>query len=353
MGDSRQCLFSFGVIADVQYADKDDNWNYHETFMRYYRGAVDGLMEAVKAWNGDEDIEFIVNLGDIIDGFNTRTNNSDNAMTLVVSELNKFTRGPVYNVIGNHEHYNFDRLTIYERLNAAPKGSPYYQFQPHPGFTFIILDTYDLSVIGPGGDAEKELAEQILWTRNSSDDGNNPVGPGGVKLQGVERRFVAYNGGIGPQQLLWLEACLGEAERRGDKVVLFGHTPGHPDSANYGGLLWNFPEMFTLLRRFTCVVAWLSGHDHPGGYAQDEESGVHCVTLEAVLETEPGVDCFGRVDVMEDRLVINGRGRLTSRVLLFPSHQKKVNGNSDGTAAAGGEVDTTWGVILSTGSVSY
>lgn len=58
-------------------------------------------------------------------------------------------------------------------------------------------------------------------------------------------RFVEYNGGIGPQQLLWLEGQLAEASRAGQRVVLFGHLPTHPGASEAKCLLWNFDEVST------------------------------------------------------------------------------------------------------------
>lgn len=47
-------LFSFGAIADVQYADCEDGWNFHQTYKRYYRGGLQQLKRAVDVWLRDE-----------------------------------------------------------------------------------------------------------------------------------------------------------------------------------------------------------------------------------------------------------------------------------------------------------
>ena len=46
------------------------------------------------------------------------------------------------------------------------------------------------------------------------------------------------------------------------------------------------------------------------GAAFDEQSSVHHRVLNAVVETLPGTDCYGVVDVFEDRLRLAGFGRL-------------------------------------------
>lgn len=47
-------LFTFGAIADVQYADQEDGWNYKRDYRRYYRGGLVKLREAVDVWLRDE-----------------------------------------------------------------------------------------------------------------------------------------------------------------------------------------------------------------------------------------------------------------------------------------------------------
>ena len=44
-------LFSFGVIADVQYADIDDKLNFNKTQWRHYRQALTNLKLAIQGKN--------------------------------------------------------------------------------------------------------------------------------------------------------------------------------------------------------------------------------------------------------------------------------------------------------------
>jgi hypothetical protein len=48
----------------------------------------------------------------------------------------------LYNLIGNHELYNFTREELAQKLNTAPKGKEYYEFFPHEGWRFLVLDPY-------------------------------------------------------------------------------------------------------------------------------------------------------------------------------------------------------------------
>ena len=85
-------LFSFGVIADCQYADADDAFNFHKTSLRRYRNSLKILEEAIQSWNdliGEEEegggdvtnsnaaspspsgrssFKFVAQLGDLLDG---------------------------------------------------------------------------------------------------------------------------------------------------------------------------------------------------------------------------------------------------------------------------------------------
>lgn len=74
----RYC-FSFGVIADVQYADIPNGTNFREDEVRCYRGGLRVLGQAVEAWNSEAaqgagcDFAAVMQLGDLIDGQNSGT----------------------------------------------------------------------------------------------------------------------------------------------------------------------------------------------------------------------------------------------------------------------------------------
>ena len=57
----------------------------------------------------------------------------------------------------------------------------------------------------------------------------------------------------------------------------------------------------------------LAGHDHLGGYASIQ--GRHFCTLEALLESPPDGNAYALLHLYPDRLVIEGIGTVTSRVL--------------------------------------
>ncbi len=75
---------------------------------------------------------------------------------------------------GNHCLYNLPRRVLNERLGMGKaEGASYYAFQPHPQWRFIVLDGYDVSLLGWTPEhPNHQLALQTLNERNP-----NEVGP--------------------------------------------------------------------------------------------------------------------------------------------------------------------------------
>uniref|UniRef100_A0ACD6AL93 Uncharacterized protein n=1 Tax=Avena sativa TaxID=4498 RepID=A0ACD6AL93_AVESA len=301
---AKEPLFSFGVIADVQYADIPDGRSFLGV-PRYYRHSITVLQRAVRSWNSHKaGLKFCVNFGDIVDGFCPR-DRSLSAVQAVVAEFDRFHGGPAYHMLGNHCLYNLPRSELVSVLRMP--GRAYYDFSPWPGYRFVVLDAYDFSTVGWPRDHPVALAaRRFLEERNPNSDKNSPTG-----LTGEDRRFVMFNGGVGEEQLRWLDGALRSAARRGETVVVCSHLPLHPGAVSPAGLMWNYEEALAVVHRHGCVAACLAGHDHKGGYAVDAR-GVHHRTLEAALECPPGTDAFGRVDVFPGRLSLAGSGRMAS-----------------------------------------
>ncbi|XP_044033480.1 manganese-dependent ADP-ribose/CDP-alcohol diphosphatase [Siniperca chuatsi] len=323
-------LFTFGVIADIQYADIDDGYNYSRTRRRYYRSSLQLLRNALESWSESAvKPEFILQLGDIIDGFNKGRDASDRALDTVLRE---FSSGPVevHHVWGNHEFYNFSRSALLRsKLNStlhsdrslsearAGKDIYAYHFSPFPGFTFVVLDAYDVSLLGREESSEQYSdAMTLIRQYNSSEDLNCPP-----MTEGLQKRFTMFNGGFSKDQLNWLDLVLSSADEKRERVTIVSHLPVHPYSTDPICLAWNFDELLAIIRSHSSVVCFMAGHDHDGGYHRDKDSGVHHLTLEGVIETPPDRNAFGTVSVYEDRMVLKGNGRITDRVFLFPGCQ--------------------------------
>lgn len=99
-----------------------------------------------------------------------------------------------------------------------------------------------------------------------------------------------------------------------------GHLPVHPKATDPICLLWNFDEVLAVIRSHSSVVCFMAGHDHDGGYHLDEDTGIHHVTFEGVIETPPDSSASGIMSVYEDRMELKGSGRVADRILVFPQH---------------------------------
>jgi hypothetical protein len=62
------------------------------------------------------------------------------------------------------------------------------------------------------------------------------------------------------------------------------------------------------------VVAWLNGHYLAGIFA--ERHGVPFVTIHGMVET-PEVNAFATAQILSDRMILTGHGRVPSRELKF------------------------------------
>ena len=104
-------LFRFGVIADIQYCDCKPATNFCGSETRNYRGGLAQTERAVEFWNSLNNLAFVAQLGDLIDGQNAGTYGqgldfdspqSAPAMERVRGILAR-CKAPIYHAIGNHE----------------------------------------------------------------------------------------------------------------------------------------------------------------------------------------------------------------------------------------------------------
>ena len=87
---SEKPAFSFGVIADVQWADDEDGFNYDRSVARRYRGAFRTLERAVEWWCSlPTPPSFIAQLGDLLDGINVKLGQSAPALEAALRALRR------------------------------------------------------------------------------------------------------------------------------------------------------------------------------------------------------------------------------------------------------------------------
>jgi manganese-dependent ADP-ribose/CDP-alcohol diphosphatase len=276
-------LFGFGVIADVQYRDGDPSGT------RFYRESSAKLAAAVERFN-ELRPAFVVQLGDLIDGASA----SYDVMLPIMARL----RAPAYHVLGNHDQSveAGQQREVPKRLglDRLGPGLGYYDFARN-GWRFVVLNGNDVSAIAsPEGSPERRAADAMLEELKTRKAPNAQT----------------WNGGVGAAQQAWLERTLARAAAAGERVVAFCHFPVLPPGP---ATLWNDREVLAVLEASPAMVAYFSGHEHRGGYA--EQGGVHFVTLRGVVEGHDSA--YALVEVYPDRLELKGFGREPSRTLRY------------------------------------
>jgi 3',5'-cyclic AMP phosphodiesterase CpdA len=265
-------LFSIGAIADCQFADEPD------APPRLYHTAPGKLAAAVEDLDRRK-LDFVVHLGDFID----KDMASYDRLLPIVAR----SRHPWQFVLGNHDFAVDDaqKAAVPARLGMPAR---YHSFVKH-GWMFIVTDGNGLSAYAwPQGSREHAQSMAVHAAQY-------PDAP-------------LWDGGIDPVQLRWIDARLGEADRRGLKVMLFSHFPLWPDNKHN---LWNAADVIALLERHPSAKIWLDGHNHEGNYGL--RAGIHYVNLKAMLDTEE--TAYATLDIFADRVVLNGVGRQQSMVL--------------------------------------
>lgn len=306
-------LATFGVIADVQYVDAPDGSNYKKTVKRHYRGSLEVLRRAVAWWNAEPRVDFVANLGDVVDGQCARLGQSESALRTVVHEFGRCAHGGrVAHLVGNHELYNFpDRDALDARLGHRAGGpTDYYAFSvgraggdaAAPRVRVLCLDPYQIALMSTD-EAAKAEALRRLKAHNPNDVEHAADWTQG--LRDGERHWVPYNGALGAEQLRWLAAELASAEAAAEPVVVLSHTPLHPGACDGTTMAWDWEDaLATIDAHAGNVVAIIAGHDHKGGYHRDR-AGVHHITLKSPLNLGSLGECYGLVEVHESAIEIH------------------------------------------------
>ena len=223
---------TFGIVADVQYADIEDGTDFSKTRVRYYRNSLNLLKNAINEWKRPSDpVAFVLQLGDLIDGKNNQGGEemSRRALTTALHPFQSLQNTPTYHSIGNHDLYNLPRSFFMESsvmnpsLSLSIETSPssqhlYYTFLPHPKLRIVNLDTFEVGLLGyedRPNDSNYLLAQALFHEHNGNDDINHVE-----HLEGFDRRWAAYNGGVSQQQLDWLAQVLRKATSREENVII-------------------------------------------------------------------------------------------------------------------------------------
>ena len=336
-------LFTIGVFADAQYADRDDFQRLGEApgRVKRFRSSKDRLAEALSHFMSKDILESmscIINLGDLVDGVNdddvsvdvpTRRDEVPSEMEqknltdlrTMVEVINDKVKGylPVFHCLGNHD-LNVSREKALEVLYDRQKQNKaaYFSKQLPRGWRLLVLDTTELNprFCEVGSKDQSQMEEYV--TKLKGNDG----------LKGTTQEDLPikpWGGGIGPIQLEWLKEQLTDATEKKQKVIVASHVPLSRTAARPGMAAWNCDEVSALLEQHDSVKLCIAGHDHVGCYGRtlvQHPSGdgnfvfgrTHFVTVEAMLEAPAGTNAFAVLEVYDHEVIINAGG--TARPFL-------------------------------------
>ncbi|GAB3924622.1 phosphatase [Microlunatus endophyticus] len=278
-------IFSFGLLADVQYADDPTDIDTG----RHYRESPGKLRAAVDDFNS-QDLAFVAHLGDFVDH---DLANADRLLT-ITADLSV----PFHQVLGNHDFASTSSTTgrsdPADVLRAYGLPTAYYAFD-QPGWRFLVLDTNEVGVIEyPPGSPQAADGEALLG-----------------RIRGQRRSNARpWNGTIGAVQRQWLADQLQDAGENGLRAAVLAHHAVCPD--HHDNLLDDH-ELRDWLADFGALAVWFNGHQHAGGYGRDR--GIHYLTLHGVVQGSS--NAYAVAEVHPDRIVIIGSGRQPSYELLL------------------------------------
>lgn len=272
-------ILKIGLVADPQYADKPTAGK------RHYRESLWKLQEAIKTFN-NEDIDFVQNLGDIIDkGWES----FDSIIPLYQGLLPGIEN---HHLLGNHD-YSVDTSHLPNLLETLSMPDFYYSYVKND-WRFIVLDATDYSYFS--NPLHKHDTNKIYsYYHNTAGKSNHH----------------RWNSAIGEKQQLWLKQELQNARSAEQKVIVFSHMPVRPLDVSEN--LWNNADIIEILESYPNVVAFINGHNHAGNYIF--KNGIHYITILGMVDTM--TNSFGILDIYKDSMVLKGYGNQKSFKLLI------------------------------------
>lgn len=264
-----------GLISDPQYADKENGKT------RFYKNSLEKLELAVQSLN-KQDLDITVVLGDMVD-------EGPKDAKPIIDRLNKL-KMPFYPILGNHDYPGEFQANVYKDFSMP---SSYYVLDKG-SWKLLFLNTNELSSYSTkrGSALEKEF---LKLSAQYEKLGRTNLKP--------------WNGAVSKKQFKWIRKQLDAATKEGKQVIVFTHHPLYPE---IGYEVLNNRELLELFVRNKCVKAVISGHNHAGNFMLFED--LPCITLEGMIETADQ-NAFGEMELLPNKLIINGKGRMISRIL--------------------------------------
>lgn len=272
--DSEDPSVTFGIVADLQYCDADPEMN------RYFRNAPHKLNQVCKKIN-ERKPDFVVNLGDTID-------RDWESFDGILPHFKQF-QSPVHHVLGNHDYEIEDQYKpkVQERFGT----DKYFDFKLQQ-WRFIVLDGNEISTYANQPETSNyQLAKEWLAEKK------------------INANF--WNGGIGQQQLEWLEDRLISAAKMMENVFIFCHFPIYPKHRHN---LLNDIEVIRVLKKYDNVKAWICGHNHDGNYGQLND--IHFINMKGIVDHEFEL-AFGIFRLFEGHIEIERYGiEISARLVI-------------------------------------
>ena len=277
-------VIKFGIIADVQYS----SLNTHNPDVRPAPQGIKKVSDAISILN-KLDLDFVINLGDLID--------RDAQNFPKILEAINASRAPVWHMLGNHDfcgpEYDYGhKKEALSALNLSDQTR--YYFKDIEPYRFMMLDTNELGTI-------EQLPGSPEWVA-----GQNYLND--MKAKG-KLNAEPWNGGVGKTQIKWLTKAIEDAQDQQLSCIVFGHHPIYPKHREN---LLNEQQIANLLSSYPSVKIYISGHNHHGNFGRYK--GLPCWTIEGMMDFKDKT-AFADIKIYNNKLVINGHGRVKSRTL--------------------------------------
>lgn len=200
-------------------------------------------------------MDFIVSLGDIVQGY--ETSQYEQSLT-DFREVMKCFEGvqSVRHVLGNHCR----SLTMEILMKGLHLQNPYYSFLPAQGWRVVVLNSAEL------------CQEAVDTSKNDTSTLQKLVSDRG-------RPTHHYHGAIGPEQMAWFQNQIEDARVKQERVIVLSHYPLADGAARSTHVLANTDDVRAICESYnTPVVLCIAGHDHLGTcctHARCENMNIH------------------------------------------------------------------------------
>ncbi len=253
----------FGVVTDSHSA------NYKRGGSRRYTESLMKMTECVEVMDDHEDVEFLIELGDFIDGHSPTPPDCLEKIEDVFTGFN----GPHYHVLGNHCHDDFSKEQFLGHIkNTGFDSAAGHYSVDHGGIHFVVLDA------NYRGDGEPYDSGNFNWT-----DANIPEA-----------------------QVDWLRNDLNNAEL---PAIIFIHQCLDGSGSHY---VENAAEVRKVLEEYGKTLTVFQGHNHSGAYRRIE--GIHYYTLKAmVVGSGEENNSYALVEVNPEYIAVKGYRRAVGR----------------------------------------